>query len=207
MPALAGDIMEVVFQGRLHGQQIRNVRHYRIANIAGPSQAPEVDAATALAGAMETFWNILVPLVSNEFSMLGILVQRIFPLPRTVGVIRVPANGTGQAAGNSLPTAVAVVTRLTTAFAGRKYRGRNYWCGIPATAETDSELTAGAIIAWEGVQDALTLPLQPAAINGRTYTFQPVILNRPTMTTTDIVGGTVDSVLRTQRRRQVGKGA
>lgn len=204
--AAVGDVYEAVFLQRLHGQEIRNVFHYQLLAIAGGANSPDTDAANSLSVGMESFWNIWRLNASVELTCYGIITQRVRPLPRTAGWVRVPATQAAQVTGESLPSSVAVVIRKRTLYAGRAYRGRTYFAGIPVQQEANSSMSAAAVTAWNTVVLEIAKVITPAAVNGFTFTWTPVLYAKKTALTNQIQSCSQDTILRNQRRRQVGKG-
>lgn len=138
---------------------------------------------------------------SNELMHNQVIVQRFWPLPPTVPVANATAPGAGQAAVPSLPTEVAAVITKKTSFAGRKYRGRVYVGGIPNTGVANSQLVAAQMTNM----NTLAAALGPALIQGG-YTFLPIIWHKATKTNDTISACQARPIVRSQRRRQVGKG-
>jgi hypothetical protein len=155
---------------------------------------------------MEGFWNVVRPNVSSEYSCYGIISARIKPLPRTAGTVTVPVTGAGGVSGSALPSSVALIIRKRTLYAGRAYRGRTYWAGIPVVQENDSVVSAAAQTAWAPVATMMATILTPAAINGTTFVWVPVLYSKKTGLTNQIQSCSLDLNFRNQRRRQVGKG-
>lgn len=204
--AALGDLYEIVLAGRLHNQEIRNVFHYELTAITGAGGAPDADAAQAASAAGESLWNLIRVNTSNEASCYGILAQRVLPTPRTAGHARTPATILGAIAGSSLPSAVAVIIKKKTQYVGKSYRGRTYFAGIPVVQELDSVITTPAFDAWTVVATGMNQVLTGASINGRQYGWTPKVWSKKQGVRTTITSCVVDQVLRTQRRRQVGKG-
>jgi hypothetical protein len=207
--ASQGDIFEVVFGGRQHGQDTRNVVHFRVRTTSG-SGAPtdaQLEAAILAGVWVNGMRDEMRQQLSSEWSLLFTKAQRLSPGPRSAGVVSVEDAGPGSIPGNALPTAVAAVIQKRTAFAGRRYRGRMYVPGIPASYENDSSLSAEGVTAMEQLANNLD-QIFVATAAAVAFTFEPILLHRDVQGGyTLVTGHGVDSVLRTQRRRQVGKGS
>jgi hypothetical protein len=89
----------------------------------------------------------------------------------------------------------------TTRFAGRKYRGRAFFAGLPVTSESDSLLAPAVLANWEVISDLFN-----DIITNGDVVWQPILWHRATNTYDDILTAHVKLVLRNQRRRQVGVG-
>jgi len=191
-----GDIYQVTPRQLLHGQAINNVFYYRETVLA--SVAPAVNLAIR-------FGTVVIPLMkaaqSNELSHVDIVVQKIWPLPPAMPVVNSTFAGLGSVVENSLPTSVAVTVTKTTAFAGRKYRGRLFMAGIPATFEIDSLVT----VAGQAVYNALAAVMDDVLTQAGD-SFQPILWHKGPKTFDDVLAAHCKIVLRNQRRRQVGKG-
>lgn len=191
------DIYQVNMVGRLHGQQTINVFHY----IETTTPAGSAEAALAQgfgAGVASEVKNA----ASVEWELEKISVQQIRPLPPLLPVEDASAAGPGAVAGESLPTSVAAVVTKRTGLAGRAYRGRSYFAGVPQSQEVDSQLSSAALLLWQDVADQMAQPISVAPSGA----FDPIVYHRALGTGNVIVSGLARPVLRNQRRRQVGKG-
>lgn len=191
-----GDIYRVTLSQTLHAQQVLNTLYYRETVNGGASPA------TALA--LRVAQVVVPPLKavqSNELSHLEVLAQKIWPQPVALPASDISAAGAGGVASSSLPTSNAVVITKTTLFAGRKYRGRVFIGGVPVSAEDDSKLAAAVTASW--VVFAQTLA---AVLVSGGYTFVPIIYHKTTHTDDQIQNAIVRTILRVQRRREIGKG-
>jgi hypothetical protein len=191
------DTFSVVLRGRLHGQTILQVLHYR------ETTAGVGNAAVALATAIDgTIPSKLKDALSNEWEHLDVTAQKIHPLPVLTPATVATAAGPGLNAVPSTPSSVAAVITKRTPFAGPGFRGRSYFAGVPTTSETDSELNGVGLIDFGNLGDALIADQTNGA-----YTWSPCLWNRTLNVATFITGRTVQPVLRNQRRRQVGRGS
>jgi len=201
------DLLELTFLSTLHNQEVRNVRHYRVSLISGGSPTAE-QQESALISISSQITTAMKNCASNEWALYGQKCQRVWPVPRTVGTYSSGNAGAGAVSENSLPSEVTAVVKLKTAFAGRKYRGRMYMAGVPVTFETDSLITGAGQTLYNTLSSVLDGVLG-IAVGGISYEFTPIILHRSAPGTwTDILNttGLVDPILRSQRRRQPGKG-
>jgi hypothetical protein len=192
------DIHQVVVRQLLHSQTILNVLHYRVS-VDGGAATPS-DLATLIT-------NNVIPQFkqcqSNELTHVDIVVQKIWPLPPFVPIFSAVAAGAGSIAQNSLPTSMTAVITKRTAFAGRKYRGRVFVCGVPITLELDSQITAAGLILYNNLAAVLD-DAQTSALGANAWV--PIIWHRVPKTFDTVVSADARPILRNQRRRQVGKG-
>jgi len=130
----------------------------------------------------------------------GAQAQKVFPLPKGATF-----NASDPAAGTRstepLPPQTCGVISLKTALAGRHFRGRIY---LPFPAENDNGVTH--IPSATYITNASTLMtgiFVTTGVVGATGTtnMKPVIFNRLTGGTTDVVSGRVREGWGTQRRR------
>jgi len=109
----------------------------------------------------------------------------------------------GGAPADMVPNNCAVLVQKRTAFAGKKNRGRFYMPGVSTSrvnsADDPSQLTSGALTAYQGAVDGLFTDLQDS-VDGDPII--PVILHpSPSTTVTAISALSVSSRLATQRGR------
>lgn len=208
MAAAVGDIYEVVYIQSLHGQQLNLVRHYKVASLtAAGLAATQPQWESRVAAAMTATINQMKTLLSTEWSLTAVKVQRIRPAPRTAGILDVSNAGAGSIAVSSLPTSCAAVLRYRTAFAGRKYRGRSFIGGIPVNNEVDSKIAPAFQVQLNALAFSLTQNRNVNDAGGAPWgVISGVLVHKPTLSTEDITSTDVDDVLRSQRRREVGKG-
>ena len=191
------DIYQANIVGTVHGQMTVNTLHYQ-ESITGSTNAVVALTAALQAGIIAA----LLDATSAEWNFDKLTVQKILPLPPLLGFEDDTNTGPGLVAGESLPSSVAVVCSKRTSLAGRAFRGRCYFAGVPASHEIDSQLTSAALILWQQVADDMAAPL-----SGGGFTFNPIVFHRDSGTGTVITSGVARQVLRNQRRRQVGKGS
>lgn len=191
------DVYRLTVLGRLHNQRIIQVHHYRQTTTEPGDNSAQLTAAWRVANEPS-----LLACLSNEYSQEGYLTQRIHPLPVNAAYELPTPSLNGSVVVSSLPSSVAAVTTKRTLFAGPKYRGRNYYAGVPTTHELDSKLTASAMNLWGTYASNLEVPL--VSLGGISFT--PVLFHRSTSTNTTVFTCIARDILRNQRRRQVGRG-
>lgn len=199
MALAIGDIGQATIKQRLHGQTILNVLHYRISEFAPGSFGHTIQSLAA--GVATKFVPAMKAVQSQELTHEGVIAQKIRPLPPELAVVNTAFNGTGSVGVGSLPSSMSLVITKRTRFAGRKYRGRVFVAGLPTTSEDDSKLAAAVLANWE----AVAVLFNDFVINGD-VTWEPILWHRSSNTYDAIETAEVRTVLRNQRRRQVGVG-
>ena len=207
MAVETGDLMYVTVRGRLHGQRTINTFWYTIFGDA-PDLA-EVDAATAFMAQWQLdHGDVYTQNLSQELTDCVVRCQLLRPQPpneplRWAYVQEGLSDPDGQVAEGALPSYVTACFRRMTALAGQRYRGRIFVPGIPTTFEADSELTQSGY-------DALTASIGAILVSHVTengHQWVPCITNQPDHSRiTFITHAVLDTVLRAQRRREVGVG-
>lgn len=205
-----GDIFRVALVGGLNAQQIVNTFYYQqsTANTTGSPDNQEM---------AEAFNSSVMGPISNAASQdaqWGVIESRLFIPPggpitgydKAITVL-------GQVAEDAAPPTVAVVCRKLTAFLGRKYRGRNFFAGIPITHITSGKINSGAMSLWQDVVDAITSAITHGVSGSPNFIPQIAALDSSVIVApvgvrhTQVTGGFLDLTLRSQRRREIGVGA
>lgn len=116
-----------------------------------------------------------------------------------VNVVTPAASGTN--AGADLPSNVAAVVSLYTGYAGRSFRGRQYWCGLPDTALSGNTIQAAYLAVMVADMGELITALQAEGCNPVVASFQHNGAPRATGLATIIDTWGANNVVDTQRRR------
>jgi hypothetical protein len=193
-----GDIVRVHLAQYLDGQLVLNVLHYVCT---GEDVSIGEDILNSWVG------NNIIPQLlacqSSNILLTGINTQKIHPLPATVPIASTAFNGTGTNVGASLPTEVCVCYTKQTTFAGRKFRGRFYLGGLPTAFVEGSVVLA----AHDNIMNALATKLYlGVVVAGSSWRFAPCLFHRADKTYTGLTNVRYNNVIRSQRRRQIGKG-
>lgn len=193
------DVYSVLAIQRLHGQACINTFYYQQTN-NGDDEAGLLTRFDATVGAA------VRSAQSDEVTWEAAISNRILPLPRRAQVVAT-LSSQGAIIEPSLPTSVAVLVSKKTHLAGARYRGRWYFAGAAKTDADESTLNAGGVAAWNAVPGPLLQTL--TTIGG--VDFVPVHYhqseaNPGTYATTVVTSTLLRSILRNQRRRQVGVG-
>lgn len=173
-----------------------NVLHYRVVNVAG-GVVQDTHAAlrisTGIAAAYKAW-------AANNVTYRGVGCKIIRPT-QFLEVADTTLSGAGTGGANALPLQVSGLVKMTTALAGRHFRGRIYPAFPPANfATADGLLNAAGFTALSNLANAI--PIAATVVNGAaTAQLQLVVYNRLTFVTTDVVTLTPINDFATQRRR------
>jgi hypothetical protein len=184
----------VTVSGTLFGQLVENVWH--VTTVAGPPLSDLED----IAGIFQLMYaNLVIPFADALF-INSVTVRYLGDVGGPeFSLINTPAQQGGDANG-SMPGNVALCISLRTALAGRRFRGRKFFSGIPVPEVADNTISstfADAVVASiSGSMGDLTaagFPLSVLSYVG------PTIVPVTSVLYTDLF---VDS----QRRRLTGRG-
>lgn len=140
----------------------------------------------------------------------GIMVQKVFPLPRQLAEFAIGSAGAGTSGGDQMPTQVAGLIKLFTDKAGRAFRGRIYTPFVPSNfVGVTGNSTAGMLTALNNLATSLITTIVTTGGFGGTVTMKPVIFHRRgygkppvNINGVDFITSALGSpLLATQRRR------
>jgi len=193
------DIWQVRIYTNMQNQLAVNSFYYKGSAVTGvvPSSTwlSQIDAAWA------SDWKALL---TNAAVYLGVTVQRMLPLPKTILEPTAVGTGTGNAGATMMPKQVSGIGTFRTDFAGPSARGRVY---IPFPDEADNGATAvpsaGYLTRLTTMMNLLSIPFVVAPGGGNTATLTRVLWHPALSAATAL---TVTSFLvrakwATQRRR------
>lgn len=202
-------------RGKIHGQTTLADFYYTAQAGATPS--------TNIGTDIETFWafmdNFWTDTVSAEWELDAILGRRVdlygqpFTL-RTKAVLLALGNVVQGQLGESCPPQDAVCIKKITATVGKRGRGRWFFSGVAEADHLAGQLTPAALTRWQTFADAHETPL---VLTGGGYApahcFHEEFPSEVDPTTGVVVlegrlitSATADETVRSQRRRQVGRG-
>lgn len=145
---------------------------------------------------------------SNQITCIGVECRDISV--QDSFVVAVAAIPPIQGGGNTpvLPANVTLAVSLRTPFAGRSFRGRTYWIGLPEGSVTGDFVNASSaqniLTAVRALIDVVPQPLNAQlVVVSRFANGQPRAVGVATPVTSAIL---VDTRVDTQRRRLVGVG-
>ncbi len=186
-----------------------NKCYYRVRAIVGGGTRTEQDLADGMSQSMGDTWR---PISSNQYGYFKCEVQTWPGGVRSAGSASILGAGVGAVGATGVPPTTAWVIRKRTPFAGRKYRGRAFIVGLPATFVSGGAINDTGVLALD---DSGMVPLIcglfTVATPGGDVTVDAVIVHtvgtaEPTVNA-QVTNGVYDRVLRSQRRRQNGVGS
>lgn len=198
-----GEVAQCIIRGELYRQQTRNVLYFRFDDV---NPNPVSVAVSKLQDSLVlNFFPLLAGAQSAEYEVVQVdyrLLSVAFPQ-----IWNIAFTSPGLLAAQSLPPSVTANTKRQVGLIGRVNRQRNYWPGVSEAQHSEGQLTAVGITAWNNVAQRLVQEF-PTDIVGQTFT--PVLTGigpggGPT-SIRDLFIATVDPVLRSQRRREIGVG-
>ena len=193
-----GDIVRVTIYQSLDAQSVLNVLHYVCT---GEDISVGEDVLNSWIG--NNIVMFMKPIQSNALNHLSIVTQKVWPLPATVPVLSDAFLGAGGIATAALPTECAVCFTKLTTFAGRKFRGRFYLGGVDTGSVAGSEVKAVSFPPFETLATKLYLGV---VIGGSSWRFAPCLFHRGDHSYTGLTSARFNPEIRSQRRRQLGKG-
>jgi hypothetical protein len=203
VPVATNDIFEIRLVGNLHGQVCINTFRYVMDRASGTGT---IDMEPMLDDFRSAVWANLRNCMSVEYSGAKLFIQKIAPV-RLVSFESVLDPGAGDVAGTSAPSTVTMVFRRKLLLAGRRYQGRVFIPGVPTANILNSQLTA-AFLASQEVEDTFVGMLD--VLEAQVGIEGIPSLAVPNGTSWDNRGAInaieLDPVLRSQRRREVGRG-
>jgi hypothetical protein len=140
MAIAVGELYQVTLTGLYQGQTIENVLMFRARTTTA------TDAQ--IGGDLQTFWDLLRPLVQHDYTLTYMQVKRMTPV--ALDTFFVPAaagHENGAATGGGVNSTIAAVITLRTGTAGKSHRGRIYLAPVDAgNCDTDGcRLSAGGL--------------------------------------------------------------
>lgn len=195
-----GDIYQATIKAQLQGQACENVFHYRVT--------ADADGSALEQGLFNHMRDTIIGTVkagtSSGCVWNEIRVQKIWPLPARVPLIGAISIA-GEVVAAAMPAEVAFVVSTSSFFAGRAYRGRKYYAGLPFSYFDPSTglWNSAAQIAWAPVESAMIINALSSPPSG---IMEPIIYHRLTHTATLITKAVQKNIPRVQRRRQIGRG-
>lgn len=197
-PIVDQDILRCTFvvQG-LQGQVALPSVHYRVGITTG------VPTDVDLASALDTIASVdLLPLMANDATYKGVLVQRIAPLPVQARVQDVSSAGPGTGGATLAPQQCAPIVSMYADGAGPGMRGRFFVPFMPGNVMNNvtGELT---ILYRASVQNLATgfLGVTTVGSGGNVAAVYLCIFHRKTLTFTDVATVAGQPKVGTQKRR------
>lgn len=191
---IAGDVLLTTIQGSLFGQRTITTFHWAITSIP-----PNTNLLTVLTNLEANLLPDFRTLLSQDWDGIELTGRRLFPGPTRSYSVAI--NGSGLVVATSCPPSVAGVISRFTNQAGKKGRGRIYVPAVPVSWHLNGLLTMAGQNAYDAFRGRLDLPTNLAG----PVTLEPVLFTRPN-TAVNVEGSAVRTILRSQRRREIGVG-
>jgi len=190
-----GDVLSLTLKGRLFGQRTNNTFWYYFPTVAAGQTFTEFFQQWNVD--FETLWSNFV---SEDWTGDTITIRRV-GATATRG-IDFNIDWVGQVASPSLPPSTAAVISRWTYGPTAKSRGRLFISGVPTSFHSEGALTAPAM----AILTLLAAQVDDEVADLPDFAAEPVLYNRPTNTVQTLDGTTPRSILRQQRRREIGVG-
>jgi hypothetical protein len=205
------DVVKLIIGMNVFGQRMTPGLHFQYKTPAGTAGG----LITAVRGTIE---GTMLPAMSPDVTITDYTVEAKLPdTAASVEVAVVPPTA-GTHVGAALPPQNAVVCSLHTGFKSRRRRGRFYAPGATEEGTASGRLIPGDLTLWltwtgtmtntygqSGVSaDYLLVVFSPEALTHPDGS--PVTPPRPGNLISPVTSITVDDVIRSQRRRQIGRG-
>jgi hypothetical protein len=206
-----GDVSKLIVRLSFQGNEFRPGMHFEHTL----ADQPLTSLISAWRGSVETE---MLACMSAQCFVTGYEVQDKKPgTASSVEVIVTPPVA-GTAIGDMLPPQDAIVFSFKSALKTRRARGRVYWPGASEDQHTGGVLTASGQLPWDTFRTAIladfvgTTP--PSAFRLVTWSPEdltpppppPAFKERPGEVVTPVSTITLDPTIRSQRRRQLGRG-
>ena len=203
------DIYRLRIWGRLHGQAVCNVLHFKQANVTVGNTAP------ALCSDFNT--NLSTTFRARVANTNGSVVeylecQRIVPYGDVPHIHLWTGTASGTFSGTCGSGSCAEVVTLYTGQAGRRKRGRIYLHGGGTNTMASGQWSSTQATATQAFVTALLAryPAEPTVADYRLGVWSRVIAGVNPPFNTDafapVISATVRTTVRNQRRRQLGVG-
>lgn len=196
LPVLSvGDVLMLTLKGRLFGQRTNNTFFYNVASTDGLADFDDV--ALQFNTNYETIWSNMV---SEDWTADILTIRRL--TPTTTRGVDFSLDWTGNVAQPALPPSTAAVISRWNYGSGPSNRGRIFIAGVPTTFHVAGELTAPAM----AILTLLSAEMDDQLENLPAFSLTPGLFHRELGVIEALDGTTPRSILRQQRRREIGVG-
>lgn len=191
---IIANVAKVTVKGQLFGQDVQNVWYVQTAD------PPTVSDLNSIAGIFDTHYGTITAFLSQDLSVGEIVVRYMGDIggPETTLAISPPMTG-GEPVGSE-PGNVCLCVSLRSALAGRRFRGRKYFSGIPTGEAANNQIDSGVASGITGGITSLIGDLVSSGFPMQVVSF--VGLSAVPVLTAVVTDLFVDS----QRRRLTGRG-
>lgn len=206
MALQTGDIVLMSFEGKCFGQTIIYTQHYRINGAGNPTTTLTQDWLEVMSlingGGEDDLITHYKDLYSNEYTLFGVRLQRIFPI-RSAFFRTAIVDGGGTFVGQTGTASGSAALTFRTEKAGRDQISNKKLGPVPEEAQLEGLLTAAyqAEVKVFGDQQMRELVLPVASVD-----MIPVVYHAGTHATDDYASFEVQAEVRSMSRRVVGRG-
>lgn len=206
MPVAPGDVAQVTFVGRVHGQTNMNTFFYRTNDTnsadSGVIQTNLANQLRAGVGGSDVLETSFLNCISEDYTLEQIWVQIIRSVRYTATKIARSVPGNVAVSCNAVNVS-GVITRRA-ALAGRAFVGGIHMPAVPDTYYSNGNVSGTYLAALNAFASDV---LQTVTDSGLAIVWQPCILHRTTPLTSSFLSSTIiQTSLRVMRRRTVGLG-
>jgi len=203
-------IVEVQVVGRVFNQRTRNVFHYGLVRVGGGVfESGRVTLGHVGSMFAENVYTAFTPCVSEDWTVEYIQCQFIDPVRyrlRQFTAADLILQETGEVASPSQAPSVTACISLFMDGSGREFQGRRYLPALPSSFNDSGNLSGPGVTAFRALADSCVAPYD--WIGDDPFTMYPTLL------TGNFVNGEMQYItskevslpLRSQRRREVGRG-
>lgn len=192
---LIANATKVEVRGTLFNQQVENVWYVQTAD------PPLLADLSTIASIFQIGYAAFTGPLSQDLTTREVFVRYVGSASGPEFTLTIAPPQPGGAVEDSMPSNVALCLSLRTALAGRRFRGRKYFSGIPVSK------VVGDVIDSTLVSNMLTdinTMIADLATNGTPLS----IVSYVGLTITPVVTCTaVDTLVDSQRRRLIGRGS
>lgn len=185
---------KVTVKGTLFGQVVENV--WAVGTTGAPTEAAQL----TIASIFQTGYAALMLPLSNELSINEITVRYMGSADGPESTLVISPAQTGGAEVVSSPGNVALCVSLRSGLAGRRFRGRKFFSGIPEQSTANNAIDAALC---DAVLEGINTMIATLIANGTPLVVVSLVgLTSVAITTAICTDFFVDS----QRRRLTGRG-
>lgn len=205
-PGAINDVVQCTLRAVQFGQNYQTSFYYQITAVTVPGAGMYSDLHAEF---QADVWSELRSFMSDSVEQARVRIQKVFPNPRYLfrNFDLTPSLGLDD--GIPLPPSTAAVIRAYGAVARRDNRGRNFIFGLTSQNNTEGQIPQAAWTNWRNLAELI----YEDDLVGTSYTWRPVIFapSRPGPPPVGahvepIVASDINTVLRQQRRREIGVG-
>jgi len=196
-----GDIIKLTIVGEYDLSVVMNVLHYKVVGVAGTGAT----LAQIMNGWLADVKADYLAAMNEGYLLTGVKAQIISPIVSDPIEVAVAPPEAGTVTGDGMPGHIAAVISLRTGIADKKHRGRIF---LPARSESDSNgsvINAGAIVLIGDLATTLVGPVTEG-VAPNTSDIQLAVWSKALSSGTAVDTFLVRTNLKSQRRRQVGRG-